>query len=343
MDTIERIGQLATPERLSRIANLIGGSPDQAREGLRAAVPAVLGGILAAGSEPGGAQALGHALERAAGLDARAGTDPAGVATAGSDMVASILGGRGAGVLAHVARPPCRADRRRRRLAPRRGGGDGAGRARRGAAEKGLDATGVLELLAAQKRTIAHALPRDIAIDLGGAGVLADLAASAPMRAIAKPLRAVNPVPRLPQGAPPRSGSLRWVLWVVLVAVVTLIAARLLAPAPTTETTAAPVPAVTAPAPNPLIVTGVNIGTTVGNALETITTTLATIRDAPSAQGALPRLMAARDQLNSVEDNVNSLTDAGHTALRQMLGGGAAGAPRAGRPGAATSTAPRTR
>ena len=75
----------------------------------------------------------------------------------------------------------------------------------------------------------------------------------------------------------------------------------------------------TAPAPNPLIVTGVNIGTTVGTRSTTSTTTLATIRDAPSAQGALPRLMAARDQLNSVEDNVDSLTDAGHTALRQML------------------------
>ena len=46
---------------------------------------------------------------------------------------------------------------------------------------------------------------------------------------------------------------------------------------------------------------------------------LQSIKDGPSAQAALPRLMAARDQLDSVEDNVDSLPDAGHDALKQML------------------------
>lgn len=316
MDIVEQIGALATPERIARIANLVGGSPDQARRGLQSAVPVVLGGILGAGSDPGAAQALGHALERAAGLDVRTGVDPAAVATAGSDMVAAILGGSDAGALAQsLARHAGLTEAGAGSLLGVAGAMTLAGLGRE-AGEKGLDATGVLELLAGQKAAIARALPRDIAVDLRSKGVLADLAASAPMRALAKPLRAVSPVPLLPQAAQTRAGSLRWVFWVVLLAAATLLLAKLLAPPPT-DTAVTPPAAVTAA--NPLVLVGIDVGATVATSLESVKQSLQSIKDGPSAQAALPRLMAARDQLDSVEDSVDSLPDAGHDALKQML------------------------
>jgi hypothetical protein len=187
----------------------------------------------------------------------------------------------------------------------------------REAQEKGLDATGILGLLKGQKAAIAKAMPRDLAGELGGTGVLESLGAvvhSNPVHAISKPLRAVNPMPAVPVGAPATTGWWRWVLFVAVVVVVAAVAVMYLVPGAPVAPKAPP-----AAASNPMIVAGIDIGKPIGNALASVRTALDAIVDAPSASAQLPRRMSARDQLDSVEDSVDSLSEPGHVQLRQMV------------------------
>ncbi len=317
MEVVTEIAALTTPERLSRLANLIGASPDQARRGITAAVPAVLAGILGAGGDPGSAQALGNALARSGKLADLARTDPGAAAATGADMVASIVGGSGIGALSHaLARHAGVTDA---------GGGSLVGSAGalalavlgREAADKGLDTAGVLGLLKEQKAAIAKALPRDVAADLGGSGLLAalgNLGHASPVNAIAKPLRAVNLMQPLPAGAPATTGWWRWVALVAVICVTALIAVVYLVPGAKMAPPAPPA-AVT----NPMLVAGIDIGRPIAAALSTVKTSLDAITDGPTAENELPRLMAASNQLDSVEDSVDSLSDAGHAQLREML------------------------
>jgi len=317
MELVKEIAERATPERLSRIANLIGGSPDQARRGLDAAIPAVLAGILGAGGDPGAAQALGNALARSGKLGDLAQGDPGAGAAAGADMIGSVIGGSGIAALSqalarHVGLTPA-------------GGGSLAGTAGafalsvlgREAAAKGLDTTGVLCLLGEQKAAIGRALPRDLAGELGGTGLLdglGSLSHANPVKAISKPFRAVNPVPSVPVGAPATTGWWRWVLFVAVICVAAFVAVVYLVPGAPVAPPAPPL-AVT----NPMLVAGTDIGEPIAAALATVKTSLDAITDEPSAEAELPSLMTARDQLDSIEDNVDSLSEAGHAELRQML------------------------
>jgi hypothetical protein len=317
MELVKEIAGHATPERVSRIANLIGGSPEQARRGLDAAIPAVLAGILGAGGDPGAAQALGNALARSGRLGDLAQGDPGAGAAAGADMVGSVIGGSGIAALSqalarHVGLTPA-------------GGGSLAGTAGalalatlgREATAKGLDTTAVLGLLGEQKAAIAKALPRDLAGDLGGTGLLdglGNLSHANPVKVISKPLRAVNPVPAVPVGAPATTGWWRWVLFVAVICVAAFVAVVYLVPGAPVEPPATP-----AAASNPMLVAGTDIGEPIAAALATIKASLDAITDEASADSELPSLMAARDQLDSVEDNVDSLSEAGHAELRQML------------------------
>jgi hypothetical protein len=317
MELVREIAEHAPPERLSRIANLIGGTPEQARRGLDAAIPAVLAGILGAGGDPGAAQALGNALARSGKLADLAQGDPGAAAAAGADMIGSVIGGSGIAVLSQALA-------RHAGLTPA-GGGSLAGTAGalalatlgREAEAKDLDTTAVLGLLAEEKAAIARALPRDLAADLGGTGLLdglGSIAHASPVQAIAKPLRAVNPVPAVPVGAPATTGWWRWVLFVAVICVAAFFAVVYLVPG---APVAPPQPPLAAT--NPMVVTGIDIGEPIADALVTIKASLDAITDEPSAEAQLPRLMTARDQLDSVEDNVDSLSEAGHDQLRQMM------------------------
>ncbi|HVH02234.1 MAG TPA: DUF937 domain-containing protein [Amaricoccus sp.] len=358
MDVLKLVSQYATPTVIEKVASLLGISGDSVQKGLGAAVPGVLAALLGLGQKPGGTDALASALVRA-GDGGAVGQDPAAAASTGTDLLSSLLGGDATGKLAGALGSYAGL--------PNAGAGSLlglAGSMALGALNKSAGdggAAGALRLLESSKNEIAAALPSGFAQELGGTGLLAGLgsaaAAAAPVRPAPVPPK---PAPAAPRPAPPpppkKSGWTRWLIWLVVAALLFWLLSQWLAPesepvvetpapeatAPATVTTEPAAPATTvepaapatAPEPtaapaapaetaavpdNPLLVGGVDLGAQVSGALDQITGAFAGITDAASAQAALPDLTAARDTLAGLEPQVTALPEAGKSALKSLI------------------------
>ena len=358
MDVLKLVSQYATPTVIEKVASLLGISGDSVQKGFGAAVPGVLAALLGLGQKPGGTDALASALVRA-GDGGAVGQDPAAAASTGTDLLSSLLGGDATGKLAGALGSYA--------ALPNAGAGSLlglAGSMALGALNKSAGdggAAGALRLLESSKNEIAAALPSGFAQELGGTGLLAGLgsaaAAAAPVRPAPVPPK---PAPAAPRPAPPpppkKSGWTRWLIWLVVAALLFWLLSQWLAPeqepvvetpapeatAPATVTTEPAAPATTvepaapatAPEPtaapaapaetaavpdNPLLVGGVDLGAQVSGALDQITGAFAGITDAASAQAALPDLTAARDTLAGLEPQVTALPEAGKSALKSLI------------------------
>lgn len=337
MNILGLITQFLTPSMVGQIATMIGARPDVAEKALGAAVPGILSGMIGLAGTKQGADALTALISKqgTGGFDSLSklmGSDPKGTATAGADVLSSIFGGGRVGVMASKLKEY--AD------LPEATSGSVLGVAgsvimaalgSAGTAQNG-GAAGALNLLRAQKDDILGVLPADFSKSLQGAGFIDELIA--PAKPIAETVRlattpAAEPVrPAARVAEPVRAAAApepknRW-LWPVLGGLVALgllwwVLGRgteeVAEKAVTTATTAATSVA------QALTVDGVDIGSGVTSALDGITTALASVKDAATAQTALPQLQDWAGKLSGFGPLASKLPEAGRGQLKTLIDG----------------------
>lgn len=239
MSILSVVSQFLTPQMIERIAGMLGAQQSSVQSALKGAVPGVLSAILSAAGTKQGSEAFSAALARQkpGALDALGGMfgkDGRGTADSGADMLSSIIGGGRMGVFAS-------------QLKDYAGLPEGSSGALLGAVgsiamaalgntakDRGLDAAGVLRELQGEKDEIARALPGDFASSLRDAGLLDSIpgipgaaAAAAPKVAPVPPRpvppRATVSEPRTTVTEPPRQSGGGWWRWVVGLVVLALL------------------------------------------------------------------------------------------------------------------------
>jgi hypothetical protein len=335
---------LGSSEVTARISSLLGLSPETTRTATRAAVPAILAGLVSLVQKPGGRDQLAAAVRNQdpGVLDdlstMLAGGRQNSLTDSGSSLLTSLLGdGQVAALSGAIARfaglNQGSATSLLGALAPVVLGA--LGREQRA---QGLDAQGLAGLLNDQKGSIAQALPAGLASELGSTGLLDGIAdrlgegvsttARAARAEAARTASVVTSTPgRTAAAAPPRTSGggswLRWLLGLLLLALLAWLAWQYLlrdrmeeeAVAPTT----APAP-VGEPAQN-LVVDDVNVGQEVTSAFEGATAALNDVTDAASAQAALPRLNEIDANLDRLGGLAGQLPAEGKSALAALING----------------------
>ncbi|HMR53370.1 MAG TPA: DUF937 domain-containing protein [Amaricoccus sp.] len=352
MNLTQMITGFATPMIASKLAGALGLPEGVVRKIVSVGIPVVLAAIMKRGSAPGGTDALGGALSRMGdnpldALGAALGGDASQVKTAssaGGDLLSSILGADSAGTLASKLGSYGGVDAKA--AAPLLGtiGSMALGGLKKTADDQGLDAAGVMKLLESEKGDIAKAIPADFAkmlqgTDLVGANFLQS-AASAP--AAPKP---APPRPAPPPPAPRKGGMSRWIIGLIVLALLVWLVSKFLggppeepapvepaateepAPATTTEaapaepaaepaeTTAAEVPAADAPE----VGEGIDVTADMQQVLDRITGALTGITDQASAEAAAPALAEADAALEGMTATVEALPAEARTSLQSAI------------------------
>lgn len=345
MNLMKLLAGAATPAMIGKVAGMLGVSSPAVQKMLAVAVPVILSGLLGAAKKPEGREAFGRALGHAGDnplddLAAELDRDPASVAKGGSDFLSSMLGGGTLGTLASKLGDFGGVPQDKAGSLLGLAGSLAMGGLARTAKDQNLDADGVLKYMESQKSEIADAIPPEVRNALGGTGVLAalDLPQSA-----AKPATGPAATPRAPtpKPAPPPAKGSSWTKWLIgIVALLLLLwlLSRLFGGAPeeaVVEEEAEPAvveeveeaePAEEAAAETPadtevnaLVVDGVDIGASVQGALDELTSTLAGVTDAASAEAALPTITGIDDTLATVQTAAANLGDEGSSALQSLI------------------------
>ena len=317
--------QYLTPELIGRIAGALGADRTLVGKAATYLAPVLLRVLAGVASSPAGARRLADTiaqqdpsilenLESAIG-----GPGEHSIAKAGVTALESLLGGSGVSALGGV-------------LGKFTGLGEGAASSLIGTltpavlgtlgkvqATQGLDASGLSQLLQAQKENISAALPAELGDLLSKAGVAgftttarAAEAARPPIRQVERP--AVVKAPPPPEEAP-SSFNWRWVA--AAVAAIALASAWFFGnqPAQVVEQTK---PAAAQLAQN-LTVDGVDLKSSVQTALAGLKTTLQGVRDTASAQAALPQLEKGSIEFDKLRDLAGKLPIDAKTAFALVV------------------------
>jgi hypothetical protein len=163
---------------------------------------------------------------------------------------------------------------------------------------KGLDATGLSNLLATQKSNIEAALPAGFADALKSTGL--------PLFSTAMPV--------LPTAAKPTSSWLNVALGLLAAVVIAwwLFGHRATEVAEQTKTTAGQVA-------ESLTVDGVDLKSTVQTTMDSLTSALQSVSDEASAKLSLPKLQTAKAEFEKVQDLSAKLPKNGRTALAALI------------------------
>lgn len=296
-----------TPELLSKIASSLGVDKTAVGTAITAAFPAILGSLAGAAAKPGGATQLDRMVSKQnPGLldelgAALGGSGQAEFIEGGQNSLKSLLGNTSASSLADA-------------ISRFAGIGKGATSSLLGLlvpavlallgqqkAEKGLDATGLSELLADQKDHIAAAMPSDFMDSFKGTDIPGFPAAKAEgIRKFAPAALALTG-----QGGQARPSVWTWLLPIAAVAALTwwlLSEPTTTAPEPATGQTSA----VNEPVPS-LAVDPTELGQVWDRAFTELRTALESVTDTTSAQAAVPKLVSATDELESLVNLSESL------------------------------------
>ena len=350
MNLMKMATGFVTPVIASKVAGMFGVPEGMARKVLSAGIPLVLGAVMKRGSMPGGADALGSALGGLSSnplesLGSMLGGEKAQVeeaAKGGGDLLSSVLGGGAAGTLASKLAGYAGVDEKAAGGLMGLASGVAMGGMKKVADDQGLDTAGLLKLLGSQKDEIAAAIPSDLASQFKGSDLFDGqfFAAPAAAAATAAPKR---PAPAAPP--PPKSGggAMRWIIGLVILAVLAWLAMQIFGggqeeepvaeepaateaePAATEEAATEAEPAATedaateTAAANPLEVDGVDIGASVESILDGLGGTLAGITDSDTAQSAVEALTQADTELNGLESSIEALPDEGKSALAGIV------------------------
>jgi len=293
---VERVAATLGPVIVGRIASSLGLNETATQKAIVAAVPALLAALISYVSKPHGATKLNDVLKKQepgvlsslanaiggsgqkavidqgssvltsllgkkilSGLSSAVG-QYAGIGESGSKSLMGLLGPMVLGVLGHEQR------------------------------DRGLDASGLANLLTSQKDTIQAALPSGFSKYLSQAGILDDVTSAATM-AVSRTERST-------------SSSWTWWLWALALIVIAFIAWRLFStPHQIAE---APSPQVEAPYTSMLQklkgmkVGDVDIGEVATSAVNNVQSSLQDVKDEATAQAALPKLNEAAAQFDQL-------------------------------------------
>lgn len=310
-----------TPDLILKIASNLGLDKALTQKAVEAAVPGLLAGLVNRVAKPDGARVVTEVLAKQdGGLLGRlastiGGSGQTALVSAGTSALTSLLGSTSVGGLAGA-------------LAKYAGVGDGPAKSLLGligpvvlgslAQEQKaakLDAGGIASLLSGQKDNIAAAMPAEFAKLLGGTGLLDQIQSNL------KSVAAVSPAPTTvaprkvetparPVAAQPAARPVASPVATTAAAAVPaapwwrlpLIAAALLGAAWSVFAPVRPPvqPAVVTGGAQRIVVDNVDVGGKIGTVLDQLRATLGTVKDAASAQAALPRMSEATAQLDTI-------------------------------------------
>lgn len=355
---ISLIMQSLTPDMVSRIGSVVGLDHSVTEQAASAIVPALLGGFGKVASTPDGARKLYDTVARQpAGMfdnlsTAFAGTDRKTMAENGLNIVSSLLGGSATQTLAgavskFIGTNQSAASSLLGMLAP-----VVTGALAKETVGRGLDASGLAQMLKSQSANIQAALPAGFANMLKGTGLLSEL--SSPT---ARPATVASPTVDIPaQRAAARrdsSSSASWMYWAIPALLIAggawwwlgdrtrqpntpQVAQQQPTGTDTTRTTTtttvdtgttAGIPsndmrarATQALAALTAVPGGAEVANQTAAALNTVKTSLSQVSDAASAQTVLPKLQDADAQLGKLNGMVSQLPTTGRSALATLIG-----------------------
>lgn len=328
MNIVSLVMNYLTPDLIAKIASALGLDRSLAQKAIGAAVPSVLAGLTALGSKPEGARQLANAigkqdtglLQGFAGM--LGGAKQGELISGGTSALSGLLGGGALGSLTGA-------------IAKFSGVGEGASKSLIGLlgpivlgqlgkekASGNLDANGLASLLDGQKKNISAAMPNGFAELLKGTTLLDAVSggqANGPPQ-----VRTVDTAARnattggagAPFGQPSRPvGSIwaQWPLWLLAALSAGLFHWYFLGDGQQLRQVSL------APAVRPVMAGDVDVGRQTAAAADQLAITLRGIRDAASAQAALPRLQELAGQLNCINDLAARMPADGRRSLAQYL------------------------
>ena len=317
MNLVSTIMQFLTPMITNRIASSLGISNAMVSTAIGAILPAILAGLAGKASTSTGASALAAAVDQQdPGLlgsltNMLGGAGQSAVINNGTSVLSSLLGGSATNALAGAVGKfagvnPQQSSSLIGMLAPVIMG-------HLGQAQKagGLDAGGLAKLLVGQKDNIAAAMPAGFAQLLGGSGLLDSVADNLKAAAPAAP-RAVEPS-RAPPMAEPDAPAFNWMPWAAaataLLGLFWFFGGSKPAPTPAAvQQTAAPAAA------------GATAALDQAKSLITgLTSTLGNVKDAATAQAALPQLTTTSTGLDTLTKLAGSLAPDAKSQLAALI------------------------
>jgi hypothetical protein len=310
--------QFLTPDMVGRIASVAGLDRTVAQRAIGAAVPALLSGLASLASKPDGARELA----RAVGEQPRAGLDTFADAIGGSrsmiesgkNLLSSLLGGSTVGKLVSA-------------ISTVEGIGEGSvktlmglltpavlgvlGHEQRSA---GLDAQGLARMLVSQQDQFAAAMPSELSSMLEAGETYRRQPAEA-----YRPAASFGPA-RQRTTASTSSSWAYWVLPLLALAGLTWFLLRGMEPDQRVVIdTSQPGVADATKAAQSLVVGGTDVGRQVVSAVQTLGTNLSNVKDAPSADAALPGLQSSVKELDRLAAISSQLPAEARTTVADFI------------------------
>jgi hypothetical protein len=320
--------QFLTPDMIAKIASVLGLDRSLAQKAIGGAVPALLVGLADVASAPNGARQLSNTLaqQQAGSLESiknmLGGSGQNTLTETGSSMLSGLFGGGTLDTMAQSIGKFAGLDGATSKsllgmLAPVVLGT--LGQQQRSA---GLDASGLASLLGAQKDQIAAAIPSGLADQMTAAGLIDGAAGTLRSGAAAASAAGAGRAAHATTSA----ASSQWPYWLAALAVLAGVGWYALGPRTGEKVAEVPRPVTTQPetgtvgiAPSNLTIGGVNLANQVNSSVGSVRSALETIKDAASAEAAVPKLREATTQLNEVGNLATRLTPEGKSALAKLI------------------------
>jgi hypothetical protein len=341
MNLVSLAMQFLTPDMIGRVASGLGLDKGLAGKAISAALPSILAGIVGTSAKPDGLKALTSALGNQdpgllgslAGM--LGGSNQSSLISNGSSLLSGLLGGGATGALAGA-------------VAKFAGIGDGPAKSLLGMLapvvmgtigkqqqSAGLDAGGLAKMLMGQKDNIASAMPSGFAQLLGGTGLLDSIGPNLKALSGGTSTSTSTTTSSAPKAAPSTTTT-------STASRTTTSAAPYATPKPASASlwpwlglaalaglgwwyyfiSGENKPRVTAQAPaamQAMMVNGVDVGGQVKTLSDGLRTTLGSIKDAGSAQAALPKLQDAVAQLDKVKGLAASMPAGGKSSFAALI------------------------
>jgi hypothetical protein len=332
--------QCLTPDMIAKIASVLGLDRNVTQKAITGAIPALLASFADVAAAPNGARQLTNTLTQQSGSleslkNLIGGSGQNSLAETGSNMLSGLFGG---GTLDTMAQT----------IGKFAGIGEGTSKSMLGMLgpvvlgalgqqqrSTGLDAGGLVSLLASQKDQITASIPSGLAGQLSDAGLIdgatgslrgAAAAASAAGGRVAEASeRTVYRAGQAATAAARSTSMSHWPYWLVAAVVLGGLAwfvlgrsgedtvAQVSPPATWTVT------GTVGKAPADLTVGGMNLANQINASVGSIRTVLPGITDAASAQAALPKIKEAAAQLNEVSSRATQLSPEAKSTLAKLI------------------------
>ncbi len=325
---VSDVMKMATPAIIEKIAASFGLTGTAVSSILASAVPALMGAVANRSASASGAKDVLSVLaganpNLASGMvSALTGASAGNLATGGTSMLTSLLGQGGLSTFTNAVLGNTG-------VSPAAGGSimGIAGQMVMGALAKessGLDASGLMKLMASQKGFIQAALPAGVAGLVHMAGSTAANATSTVSNATASVNNAV-PTPAMPN----TSGGMGWLKYALPVAALAVAAWYFMTPhgaMDNTATMAKPAATETAPAApaamTNIMIDNIDVTKNLTGAFTDLTGSLGGITDVATATAALPKMQTAATAITAVSGLAAKFSPGQKTAVASLVNGG---------------------